>query len=124
MQTTDDCKGVYHEVGSFTPYTLNSNIWVIPTGLIAGQSWLQRTNKYISGLIPMGPLVLESSHACHLHYDLVLQGDLLAPFRACSLRATISKTIQSSPQHAGSGVSQVLQANVSPHLCYSWGYPA
>ena len=39
---------------------------------------------YISGLIPMGPSVLESAHACHLPYDLVFQGDLPAPFRACS----------------------------------------
>ena len=71
----DGCKGIYHEIGSFTPYVLNSNIWVILTGLIAEQSQLQRTKMYILGLIPMGPLVLESSHACHLHYDLVLQGD-------------------------------------------------
>ena len=98
MQTTDDCKGVYHEVGSFTPYTLNSNIWVIPTGLIAGQSWLQRTNKYISGLIPMGSSVLELSHTYHLRYDLVFLGDLPVPFRASSCRATISKTTQSCPQ--------------------------
>ena len=37
---------------------------------------------YISGLIPTGPSVLESSHACHLRYDLVFQ-------EACSRGATI-----------------------------------
>ena len=68
MQTTDDCKGVYHEVGSFTPYALNSDIWVM----------------YIFDLILTGHLVLESSHACHLRYALVFQGDLPSPFRACS----------------------------------------
>ena len=54
---------------------------------------------YILGLIPMGPSVLELSHACHLRHDLVFQGDLPAPFRACSCGATISETTQSDPQH-------------------------
>ena len=76
MLVPDGSKGIYHEVGSFNPYVLNSNIWVTPTGLIAEQSRLQRMKTYISGLIPMGPSVLELSHACHLHYDLVFQGDL------------------------------------------------
>ena len=98
MYVPDSCKDVHHEVGSFTPYALNSNIWFIPTGLIAEQSWLQRTKMYILGLIPLGPLVLESSHACHLHYDLVVQGDLLALFRACCHGATISETTQRGPQ--------------------------
>ena len=98
MQVPDGCKGVYHKVGSFTPYALNSSIWVILTGFVAEQSRLQRTKMYLSGLIPMGPSVLESSHACHLRYDLVFQGDLLAPFRACSRGATVSKTTQSGPQ--------------------------
>ena len=53
------CKGLFHEVGSFTPYALNSNIWVTPTGLIVEQSWLQGTKMCISGLIPTGPSVLE-----------------------------------------------------------------
>ena len=46
----------------------------------------------------MGPSVLESAHACHLRYDLVFQGDLPAPFRACSRGATISETTKSGPQ--------------------------
>ena len=82
MQVPDGYKGVYHEVGSFTPYTLNSSYWVILTGLITEQSQLQRTKMYISGLIPTGPSVLESSHTCHLRYDLVFQ-------EACSRGATI-----------------------------------
>ena len=99
MQAPDGCKGIYHEVGSFTPYALNSSIWVILTGLIAEQSQLERTKMNISGLIPRGPLVLESSHACHLRYDLVFQGDLLAPFRACSSGSTIPETTPSGPQY-------------------------
>ena len=71
----DGHKDVYHEIGSFTPYALNSNIWVIPIGLIAEQSCLQSTKMYILGPIPMGPSVLELSHACHLRYDLIFQGD-------------------------------------------------
>ena len=34
--------------------------------------------------------MLESSHACHLRFYLVFQGDLLAPFKACSHGATYS----------------------------------
>ena len=94
MQVPDGCKDIYHEVESFTHYALNSSTWVILTGLIAEQSQLQRTKIYISGLIPTGPSVLESSHACHLNYDLIFQGDLPAPFRACLCGATISKTTQ------------------------------
>ena len=53
---------------------------------------------YISGLNPTGPSVLELSHAGHLRYDLVFQGDLLAHFRACSHGATISETTPSGAQ--------------------------
>ena len=49
-------------------------------------------------MVPTGPSLLESSHACHLHYDLIFQGDLPAPFRACSCKATISETTHTSPQ--------------------------
>ena len=42
--------------------------------------------------------MLELGHVCHPCY-MVLQGDLLAPFRACSHGATISETTQSCPQH-------------------------
>ena len=98
MQVPDGYKGVYHEVGNFSPHVLNSDIWAIMTGLIVEQSRLQRTKMYISGLIPMGPSVLESSHACNLCYDLVFQGDLPAPFRACSPRVTVSETTRSNPQ--------------------------
>ena len=111
MQVPDGCKDIYHEVESFTHYALNSSTWVILTGLIAEQSQLQRTKIYISGLIPTGPSVLESSHDCHLRYDLVFQGDLLAPFRACFRRATVSKTIQSSPQHLYMLISPLSNIN-------------
>ena len=43
---------VYHEVGSFTPYTLSSVIWFIPTGLLLGRTSLKGNNTYsLSGLI-------------------------------------------------------------------------
>ena len=41
--------------------------------------------------------MLELGHVCHPCY-MVLQGDLLAPFRACSHGAAISETTQSDPQ--------------------------
>ena len=99
MQMPDVCKGMYHEIRSFTLHALNLNIWVIPIGFIAEQSQLQRTKMYILGMVPTRPSLLESSHACHLHYDLIFQGDLPAPFRACSCRATISETTQSHPHY-------------------------
>lgn len=99
MQEPDGYKGVHHEVGSFTPYTLNSGICVILTGLIAEQNGLQRTKMYKTGLISMGHSVLKSSHAYLLHYDLDFQGEFPAPLRAFSGGATISETTLSSPQN-------------------------
>ena len=93
------------KLGVFTPYALNSNIWVILTGLIAEQSQLQRTKMSILGLIPMGPSVLELSHACHLHYDLVFQGDL-PPLSDLALAG-----LQSPKSNLMVGASQARKTN-------------
>ena len=50
-------------------------------------------------------MALESGLVCHLRFYLLFQGDLLAPFRACSGGAAILDTTQSGPQHTfGSGL--------------------
>ena len=48
---------------------------------------------------PWEPAMLEWSHACHLRFYLVFQGDLLVPFRACSHGAVVSETTQCGPKH-------------------------
>ena len=73
---------------------------------IARQSKLQRKQCTFLARFPREPLVLDSGHACHLRY-LVFQGDLLAPFRAYSRGATVSKTTQSSPQHLYESASKI-----------------
>ena len=60
-----------------------------------------KDTMYLSGLIPRERSGLEFGHVCHLHFHLVLQGELPAPFRASSCRATVSETRQSGPQHKG-----------------------
>ena len=110
MQVPD---GLYHEVGSFTPYALNSSIWVILTSLITEQSWLQRTKMRITGLIPTGLSGLESSHACHLHMTW-FPGRLPAPFRAFSHRAIISKTTPSGPQQVFARAGQPTLLHCDP----------
>ena len=68
----------------------------------AMQSTLQRIQCIYQAWFLWEPSVLESGHACHLRFYLVFQGDLLAPFRACSRGATVSETTQSGPQQKGS----------------------
>ena len=89
----------------FTPYALNLNIRFISIGLYKGkQSKIQRIKCTFDAWFSWEPSVLVLGRAGHLHYP-VFQGDLLAPFRACSCRAAISETTKSGPRQGFAGFS-------------------
>ena len=112
-----DARGSLRRVSQdkeFTPYALNLNIRFKSPGLYeTKQSKLQRIQRTFQAWFPQEPSVLESGHACYLHFYLVFQGDLLAPFRACSHGATVSETTQSGPQHSTITVSILITSVLS-----------
>ena len=76
-----------------TSYPLNSNIWLITTGLLLGRAGFKRYNVYFRSDFPWEPLV-----SCRPLAFLVFQGDLLASSKALFGGAIVSKTTQSGPQ--------------------------
>ena len=99
----------------FITYALNLTIqFILTEPYKAKQSKLQRIQCIFQAWF-LEPSVLELVHVCHLRY-LVFQGELLAPFRACSHGTTVSKTTQSCPQQMTACHCLQACASTSPSL--------
>ena len=119
MLTPDGCKGVDHEVGSFTHSALNSDIWVTLTGLIAEWSQFQKTKNVHFRPDSHGTLHVRTESCLPPVLWPGFPGRLTSPFQSLLCGATVSETTQSGPhQEQNRDVGESNKKVISPQKSY------